>query len=151
MFISTNQTNRKRKGFTKEEDIQLINLIQEYGNSNWDQIASFMKNRNARQCKDRWEGFLSPNIHKRVWTFEEDIFLIQKNREFGTKWKLLSKFFPDQSDTSLKNRFCQIGREKAKTEIKRQQESDKEKKTDGFFAEFGSPEFSVWFEEFSFL
>jgi hypothetical protein len=151
MFYSSNQATRKRTRFTKREDQQLIELIQEHGNSNWKEIASLMTNRNTRQCKDRWDGFLSPNINNTAWTFEEDIFLVEKIKEFGTKWKLLTQFFPNRNDTSLKNRYQKIGKEKPKPQTKEiQHKSNKEHKTSDIFEEFDSAEFSFELEKSNF-
>jgi hypothetical protein len=52
-----------------------------------------MKTRTSRQCKDRWEGFLSPSIAKRARSQEEDLLLIQKISEIGKRWIFLAKFF----------------------------------------------------------
>jgi hypothetical protein len=151
MLSSFKQTNPKRERFSKAEDFKLMNLVQQYGNRNWNQIALQMDQRNARQCKDRWEGFLSPTINKSAWTIEEDILLIQKIKEFGTKWKILTIFFPNRSDTSLKNRFHHLGNQKSIRQDKDQHQElkSKEKSEKNIFEGHESAESP--FEEFSFF
>jgi hypothetical protein len=64
-----------------------------------------MFNRNSRQCKDRWEYYLSPKVDLSLWTKEEDNLLIQKRKEYGAHWMKIHAFFPKRTDTALKNRW----------------------------------------------
>jgi hypothetical protein len=87
------QSKVKRTRFSIEEDIHLTELVKEYGANDWKIISCLMKTRTSRQCKDRWEGFLSPSIAKRAWSQEENLLLIQKISEIGKRWIFLAKFF----------------------------------------------------------
>ena len=69
--------------FGADEDIQLKDLVLKYGENNWTQIAQNMPNRNARQCKERWCNYLSPNICKSPWTQDEDNLLLEKYKEMN--------------------------------------------------------------------
>lgn len=100
---------RRRARFNKDEDEILRKLVEEYGD-NWEIIAGFMNGRNIRQCRDRWENFLSPGLVKGHWTAEEDDLLLSKIHEVGPKWVRISRFFPNRSDVSLKNRWLQLSR-----------------------------------------
>ena len=81
-----------RSGFTPQEDCLLIDLVAQFGNDSWTTIASYMEKRNARQCKDRYNSYLSPTINKGPFTEEEDDLLRKKYNEIGPKWvKILSK------------------------------------------------------------
>lgn len=91
--------------FTATEDQQLAALVQMYGEKNWNLIAHFMGNRNARQCRDRYTRYLSPDLNKKPWSPEEDALLISKFHEIGPKWVKMSKFFDNRTDYSLKNRW----------------------------------------------
>ena len=64
-----------------------------------------MQTRNARQCKDRYTNYLSPQINLNPWSQEEDDLLIKKVNELGNKWVKISKFFIGRSDNSIKNRW----------------------------------------------
>ena len=63
---------KPRKLFTHNEDTKLITLHEKY-KDNWKKISDEMGNRSVRQCKERYNHYLSPNINKKEWTFEEDI------------------------------------------------------------------------------
>jgi succinate dehydrogenase flavin-adding protein (antitoxin of CptAB toxin-antitoxin module) len=100
-----NKTSSRRKRFTKEEDKQLIEFVQMFGEMNWKFISIFMENRNPRQCRDRWELFLSPTLKQSEWTKEEDELLIVIKKKFGSQWRFIKDFFPDRTDVSIKNRW----------------------------------------------
>lgn len=102
---SSMKKNRKRQIFTKEEDIRLLNLIKYYGKKDWKRIAALMPYRSCRQCKERYESYLSPSIKHEKFSNEEDLLLIEKYEEFGSKWKLISSFFEGRSGNQLKNRW----------------------------------------------
>ena len=103
-----------RCGFTPEEDCLLIDLVAQFGNDNWNTIASYMENRNARQCKDRYTSYLSPTINNDPYTEEEDRLLMQKYNEFGPKWVKISKFFQNRTDISVKCRWAVLNRREMK-------------------------------------
>lgn len=88
----------------------LVNLVNELGTRDWDSIASRMPNRNSRQCKERYQNYLSPNLCHEPWTPEEDMLLEQKLKEIGSKWVTISKFFKNRTDTMLKNRWLVLSK-----------------------------------------
>ena len=98
--------SRKHK-FTPEEDETLKQLVAQFG-QDWKTIASVLKNRSARQCRDRWKHYLSPEISRRPWTQDEDRLLIQKFRELGRQWAVIAKFFPERTDIHIKNRWATL-------------------------------------------
>lgn len=95
---------KRRSLFSLAEDQMLKDLVSIYGRD-WDKIAKHMNGRNERQCRDRYRTYLSPEIKIGDWTPEEDALIIQKFNEVGKKWVNIAKFFPNRSDTALKNRY----------------------------------------------
>ena len=96
--------------FSHEEDILLTNLVEKYGTSNWKLIADRMKGRTNRQCRERWKYYLSPNLKHESWSNNEEKLLLEKVNEYGTKWSLISKYFPNRTDVDIKNRYKKINR-----------------------------------------
>jgi hypothetical protein len=96
--------------FTHQEDEALRELVEELGPVDWTRISQRMEGRNPRQCKERWMNYLAPCLKKAVWTREEDRRLIQKHRELGAKWVQIAKFFPERTDSMVKNRFNRLKR-----------------------------------------
>ncbi|KAH0786587.1 Myb-like DNA-binding domain containing protein [Histomonas meleagridis] len=107
-----------RKSFTPEEDSLLVQLVRIHGVNKWDVVASFMPDRNARQCRERWKSFLSPGIVNAPWTHEEDLKLVELYKKYGAKWAKITKFFVGRSDCNVKNRWQKIKDTIAKEETK---------------------------------
>ena len=94
-----------KQQFTLDEDRELQGFVQQYGANDWDIISKLMKNRNARQCKERWTKYLSPDLNNSPWTNAEDKLLLSKVQELGQKWVKISKYFDKRTDANLKNRW----------------------------------------------
>lgn len=107
---------RKRFPFSKEEDNLLLSLVQFYGLQNkgvWNIIASHMKGRNVRQCRERYQLFLSQSVKKgEKWSAEEDQILLSKYEIYGPHWKKYEPFFVGRTSYSIKNRFKSLARPK---------------------------------------
>ena len=91
--------------FSEEEDERLKEVVSRVGEYDWNLVSKEMPGRNARQCKERWSYYLSPSLNTSPWTQEEDNLLLSKQRELGSKWVKISKFFHNRTDAMVKNRF----------------------------------------------
>lgn len=94
--------------WTDEEDALLVALVDKYGPKKWSTIASFIKGRIGKQCRERWLNHLSPDVTKVPWKEEEDQILISTQQQLGNKWSLISKLLPGRSENAVKNRFNSI-------------------------------------------
>ena len=99
------EKTKKKNPFTKEEDDKIKELVNIYGDKRWSMISKIIGNRNPKQIRQRWINHLNPSIRKRSFTFEEDLLILQKYREYGPRWTLISKFFDGRSENAIKNRF----------------------------------------------
>ena len=90
--------------FTQQEDFQLNQLVSRYG-KNWNLISKIMITRNPRQCRERWNNYLNPQLSNSPWTYEEDLLLAQIYAKCGPHWSKISKHFPTRSDNSVRNRW----------------------------------------------
>jgi hypothetical protein len=100
--------------FTPEEDDLLRSSIHLYGTSNWSLIAEHVGEKTARQCKERWVNYLSPDLNLRPWSPDEDALLLQKHAELGSRWAKIAKFFANRTDGMVKNRFNLLDRKARK-------------------------------------
>lgn len=93
-----------RRQFTYEEDKVLREAVAKYG-ENWELISREVQGRSVRQCRDRWNKYLSPQVNDRIWVDEEDDRLLELIEQIGTKWARISQYFPGRSDINIKNRY----------------------------------------------
>ena len=91
--------------FTQAEDELLRQLVIEFGENDWRNLAKRMEGRNPRQCRDRWQNYLDPKLNNGSWTPEEDRLLLEKREELGPKWKLITTFFVNRTDSMIKTRY----------------------------------------------
>ena len=99
----------KKIKFSKEEDELLKQLAQKYLEVNKPinfKVIAFQMNRKPRQVKERYNGYLRPDLKtNEPWTAEEDKQieeLVQKN---GRKWIEMEKLLPGRSNVMIKNRY----------------------------------------------
>ena len=97
-----------RRKFTKSEDEQLKKLVAELGDYDWNTIASRMKSRSPRQCRERYKNYLAPSVVNGPWTPQEDLLLLQKYQENGPRWAKIVQFFKNRTDVNIKNHFASI-------------------------------------------
>lgn len=102
--VKKDRRNYSRRVFTEDEDKKLLELIDKY-KDNWKKISYEMKDRNIRQCKERYFHYLSPDIKHDHWTSEEDAILLMNVKIQGKRWKLLENYFPGRAEVDIRNRF----------------------------------------------
>lgn len=109
----------EKSRFTKEEDKILISLISSQENPNWNLISKKMKNRTVRQCRDRWNHYLNPELKSGKWTTNEDRILIKKLEEIGPFWHRISLFIKGRTPNSIRNRYLVLRRRNIVREYKK--------------------------------
>lgn len=121
------QKVRTRCPFSKEEDKLLLELVNLFGienKNNWHIIAFHMNGRSVRQCRERYQLFLSEEVRKKEkWTKEEDEILLSKYQILGPHWKKMEEFFNGRTSYNIKNRFISLNRKKRKEDKKKSCES----------------------------
>lgn len=96
-------TNKRK--FTPEEDSLIVELVGGERYPNWNDIASHIQGKNARQCRERYNHYLAPNVSNEPWTEEEDQILLEKFKQYGTDWAKICTFFKGRTNTAVKNRY----------------------------------------------
>ena len=73
------KSNIKKRWWTREEDEQLKQLVDEFGAKNWKKIAKSFEDRTDVQCLHRWQKVLNPKLIKGPWVF--NIFKLRPNKK----------------------------------------------------------------------
>jgi hypothetical protein len=97
-----------RHRFSQEEDQRLRALVVQSGPSDWNLIAQHFHDRSARQCRDRWKHYLSPEVETGNWTQSEDDKLMAKVAELGSRWSQIALSFPSRTDIGIKNHYMSL-------------------------------------------
>ena len=99
----------KRRPWSTDEDEHLKQLVGEHGIKSWAAIATRLRDRNGKQCRERWRNHLRPQLFKGEWTPEEDQEIWDRVQEMGTKWAQISEqYMPSRTDNDIKNRWNSI-------------------------------------------
>lgn len=100
----------KSKPWNFEEDSKLVELVEEMGQKKWAKIANilsclFKTDRKGKNCRERWNNHLDPNINKGEWSYDEDLIVLTGFKEMGRKWSCISKKLIGRTENSVKNRW----------------------------------------------
>jgi hypothetical protein len=94
-----------RRKFTPDEDLQIRSLVERLGTQSWEEIAKFLPERSARQCRDRYKNYLVESLVMNPWTSEEDAIVVEKYHQIGPKWVEIGKLLSGRSGNNVKNRW----------------------------------------------
>lgn len=119
--------------FSPVDDAKLIKLVSKMDKVDWVKISHKMKNKTPRQCRERWNNYLNPELHQVEWSEEEDTLLMNKFNEIGAHWNEIAKFFKGRSGNNVRNRFLTLSRRNRKN--KNTQNHKEESSDDGSIKE----------------
>ncbi|KAI3780237.1 hypothetical protein L2E82_10208 [Cichorium intybus] len=93
--------------WTPPEDEELRTAVAEYGDTNWQLVASTLEGRTGTQCSNRWNKSLNP-MRKRIgkWAPDEDKRLKIAVKLFGGKnWNKIARFVPGRTQVQCRERW----------------------------------------------
>jgi len=101
--------NFKKGAWSPEEDQILWNLIEAHsgqdGEESWDKEAARVLNRTPKQCRERWENAMNPNLCNKEFTKEEDDAILSLHASIGNQWKKIAAFLNGRTGNRVKSRF----------------------------------------------
>jgi hypothetical protein len=99
------ERTRSRRNFTREEDEQLLQLVNQMPENSWRAIAEMFPGRTSRQLRERYLHYLCRSLNLAEWTPAEDALLQEKFEEYGPQWSILKSFFSNRSAMNVKNHW----------------------------------------------
>lgn len=85
--------------------------------SDWKGIANELNMRNpskvyrsAKQCRERWNNHVNPEVDRGPWTPEQDSKLVSAFLEIGKKWSQIAKELGNRTENAVKNRWHSLMR-----------------------------------------
>ena len=85
----------KIKGqWSKEEDEELVRLVTQFGTRKWSSVSRALNGRVGKQCRERWNNHLRPDIRRGSWSTKEESKLIELHKVLGNKWADIAKGLP---------------------------------------------------------
>ncbi|XP_061527104.1 v-myb avian myeloblastosis viral oncogene homolog-like 2a [Phycodurus eques] len=101
---SVDKDNTKVR-WTLEEDENLKILVQNFGERNWNTVATLLPGKTELQCMHRWKH-LQDNVVTDCWSKEEDQKIIELVSRFGkNRWSLICKHLQGREENQCRDRW----------------------------------------------
>ncbi|KAF9901225.1 hypothetical protein EC991_006396 [Linnemannia zychae] len=91
--LSSDKSDDKlKKGtWTAAEEEILLEAVRGLSSENWHAVAQMVPGRNAKQCMQKWQTDLDPQINRLPWTEAEDEKLVEAYHKYGNSWQQIAK------------------------------------------------------------
>jgi hypothetical protein len=85
--------------WTEDEDKALEFAVNKYADDNghipsWSAVAKMIQNRSSKQCRTRWLYTLKPNLKKGVWSYDEEMQLLEIVQKYKSQTSKMTSIWP---------------------------------------------------------
>ena len=122
---------QSRNNWSKEEDEIIKEFVITQNLKKWTKIAKAIQDRlgiegrTGKQCRERWNNNLNPEIIKDTWSKAEENKVFELQEQFGNKWSEIASHLPGRTDNSIKNCFYSAIRRNLRKFNRKKPESEK--------------------------
>ena len=60
----------------------------------WSMIAAQLPTRTGKQCRERWNNHVRPDIKRGTWSSEEELLLVKAHGRLGNRWADIAELIP---------------------------------------------------------
>lgn len=109
------------KGFwTPQEDKMLLDAMAIFsGHICWEELSKLIPGRTAKQCRERWQFRLHPDVKKDPFEPWEDELILRERQNCGNHWALIASMLPGRTSCSVKNRWYTVLRNRKEKRVYR--------------------------------
>lgn len=95
--------------WTADEDKQLLDAMASFqGHICWEELSKRIPGRTAKQCRERWQFRLHPDVSKAPFQPWEDEFIIFERQNKGNHWTEIASKLPGRTSCAVKNRWYTV-------------------------------------------
>ncbi|KAG0305885.1 hypothetical protein BGZ98_003362 [Dissophora globulifera] len=91
LYTDKSEDKLKKGTWTTAEEEILLEAVRDLSSENWHAVAMKVPGRNAKQCMQKWQTDLDPQINRQPWTADEDEKLVEAYHTFGNSWQQIAK------------------------------------------------------------
>jgi hypothetical protein len=95
-----------RQHFSPADDERIVDAVGDHPYPNWNEIAELVPGKTGRQCRERFQHYLSPNLMQAPWSPDEDDLVRRLYAECGPDWARIAQHFGGRrTNYNIKNRW----------------------------------------------
>jgi hypothetical protein len=100
----------KKGKWEEEEDELLRTIINESSEAAiaWEEVSQRFPGRTSKQCRERWNNHIKPEINKAPFTVEDDERLKESFQRHGPCWSKIARDMNDRSENMVRRRIKRL-------------------------------------------